>query len=250
MSRPVSARRNVELKAIDPDPDRSLTVCRALGASDRGVIEQRDTYFAVARGTLKLREASPGRPHLIQYERDDRPQERHSSYRIIEIADADTARDALTAALGIARIVTKRRHLLLWKSVRIHLDQVDDLGRFIELEAVAAPESDLAGEHALVAELRRALDITDDRLCAAGYAGQLGTWAHNRPCAREFLRATRNTTAVGPSSRQYSLPEPRSQPCHRPSPNASPAATNSASSVATPSSPISTACSSTTRPPR
>src|SRR3712207_5002758 len=54
---PVSApRRNVELKATDPDPQRSLAVCLELGAEDRGVIVQRDTYFRVPTGRLKLRE--------------------------------------------------------------------------------------------------------------------------------------------------------------------------------------------------
>lgn len=65
-----SARRNVELKAKNPDSERSLATCRALGAVDRGVISQRDTYFEVSSGGLKLREESPGGPHLIQFERE------------------------------------------------------------------------------------------------------------------------------------------------------------------------------------
>jgi hypothetical protein len=75
-------RRNIELKAIDPDPSASLEVCRVLGAEDRGVIAQRDTYFEVARGGLKLRDEQPGRPHLIQFERASEPQQRESRYRI------------------------------------------------------------------------------------------------------------------------------------------------------------------------
>lgn len=83
-------------------------------------------------------------------------------------------RAALEAALGSRGTVEKRRHLFLWNGVRIHLDEVIGLGPFIELEAVAPPESDLVKEHQLIAELRAAFEITDDRLCAAGYAGQLG----------------------------------------------------------------------------
>jgi hypothetical protein len=75
-------RRNIELKARDPDPSVSLEVCRALGAEDRGTIAQRDTYFKVASGGLKLREEQPGRPHLIQFERTSEPQQRESRYRI------------------------------------------------------------------------------------------------------------------------------------------------------------------------
>jgi adenylate cyclase class IV len=75
-------RRNIELKARDPDSSASLEVCRALGAEDRGIITQRDTYFAVTHGGLKLREEQPGRPHLVQFERASEPQQRESRYRI------------------------------------------------------------------------------------------------------------------------------------------------------------------------
>jgi adenylate cyclase, class 2 len=144
-----------------------------LGAEDRSTIAQRDTYFKVARGGLKLREEQPGHPHLIQFERANEPQQRESRYRIIEVSDGPALCAALTAAIGIRGVVVKRRRLLLWQSVRIHLDEVEQLGTFIELEAVAPPDSDLNHEHRLVAELRNALGITDKRLVAVGYAEQL-----------------------------------------------------------------------------
>jgi adenylate cyclase class IV len=161
------------LKAIDQDPSVSLKVCRALGVEDYGTIAQRDTYFEVAHGGLKLREEQPGRPHLIQFERASELQQRESRYRIIEVSDAAALCAALAAAIGIRVVVAKRRHLLLWQSVRIHLDEVERLGTFIELEAVAPADSDLAHEHRLVAELRDALGITDERLVALGYGAQL-----------------------------------------------------------------------------
>ncbi len=166
-------RRNVELKARDDDLDWSLSVCRKLGAEDHGTIQQRDTYFTVTGGGLKLREESPGSAHLIQFERADEPQQRESRYRIVGIEDGPQLRVALQAALGVSVVVAKCRRLHIWREVRIHLDVVDRLGTFIELEAVAAPESDLTREHALVEELRAALAITDDRLVSRGYAAQL-----------------------------------------------------------------------------
>jgi predicted adenylyl cyclase CyaB len=167
------ARRNVELKATDPDPRRSLRTCRSLGARDCGVIVQRDTYFEVRIGGLKLREETPGKPHLIQFIRASQPDQRESRYRIVEVDDADVLSAALAESLGTSGIVVKRRRLLLWNDVRIHLDEVEGLGSFIELEAVAPPESDLTREHDLVVQLRKALLITDDRLSAEGYAEQL-----------------------------------------------------------------------------
>lgn len=166
-------RRNIELKARDPNPAASLDVCRALGAEDHGTLVQRDTYFEVARGGLKLREEHPGRPHLIQFQRASEPQQRESRYRIIDIDDGATLLAALDAAIGIRGVVAKHRRLFLWQNVRIHLDTVEQLGSFIELEAVAPAESDLSSEHRLVAELRVALSITDERLVSLGYAEQL-----------------------------------------------------------------------------
>ena len=166
-------RRNIELKAVDPDPARSVHVCRAIGAEDAGLLDQVDTYFGVQHGRLKLRVESPGRPHFIQYERADRPEARQSAYRIVAVDDGDRLRAALAAALGVVATVEKRRHLFLWHQVRIHLDEVAGLGSFIELEAVALAGSDLAKERSRVAELRVALGITDDRLCAEGYAARL-----------------------------------------------------------------------------
>jgi homotetrameric cytidine deaminase len=152
-------RRNVELKALDPDPERSLAVCRELGAEDRGVLRQRDTYFRAREGRLKLREEEPGGAVLIQYDRPDGPQARESRYRLVPVPDPEATLEALDAALGTLVVVSKERHLFLWDGVRIHLDRVEGLGSFVELEGVAPAESDLAAEQEKVARLREALQI-------------------------------------------------------------------------------------------
>jgi homotetrameric cytidine deaminase len=154
-------RRNVELKAVDPDPDRTLSLALALGASDEGVIVQRDTYFHVASGRLKLREEEPGEAHLIAYSRPDDPAVRVSSYRVLPAAEGTLA--ALSETLGVDVVVEKRRHLLLWETVRIHLDEIAGLGSFLELEAVAEPDSDLSRERAQVEHLIAELQIGELR---------------------------------------------------------------------------------------
>jgi len=163
----------VELKAHDPNPARTLERALAAGAEDRGALRQRDTYFAVARGRLKLREEEPGGATLIAYERPDDAAERVSRYRLVPVAEPEPLRAALAAAAGVLTVVVKRRHLLLWETVRIHLDDVRDLGAFLELEAVAAPGSDLARERAQVAHLRDVLGIGDAALRAGSYADAL-----------------------------------------------------------------------------
>jgi homotetrameric cytidine deaminase len=169
-----ASMRNVELKARDPDPARTLERALAIGADQIGEIRQRDTYFAGARGRLKLREQDTDGPplfdELIEYSRPDSTDARTSTYRRVPVADAAPLREALDAAYGAVATVTKRRLLLLWEGVRIHLDEVEGLGSFLEIEAVADPESDLAAEHEKVERLRAELGIKDAHLIATSYA--------------------------------------------------------------------------------
>jgi homotetrameric cytidine deaminase len=160
----VARMRNVELKARDPDPARTLALALEAGAEDLGEIAQRDTYFSGARERLKLREQEPGASELIA---------RVSEYRRVPVSDAGALREALDASLGTVVVVDKRRRLLLWEGVRIHLDEVDGLGSFLELEAVAPEGSDLSAERAKVERLRGELGVDDGNLVATGYSDLL-----------------------------------------------------------------------------
>jgi predicted adenylyl cyclase CyaB len=164
--------RNIELKAHNPDPERSLATSLALGAADHGWLHQLDTYFEVSHGRLKLREQDDS-AELIQYERADEAIERESRYRIVPVQNPDAVKEALAASLGVLVAVEKARRLLVWRNVRIHLDDVPGLGSFVELEAVAEAGSDLVGEYESIRKLRRALEITDERILAGSYSDQL-----------------------------------------------------------------------------
>jgi predicted adenylyl cyclase CyaB len=165
-------RRNIELKARDPDPDRSLQAALALGATDEGWLHQIDTYFRVPNGRLKLREESP-EAHLIAYNRADQAAARESRYRIVSISDPEGLKQGLAETLGVLAVVEKVRRLLLWQHARIHLDKVRDLGTFIEIEAVADPTSDLNIERRHASELEEALAITPDQIVAFSYSDEL-----------------------------------------------------------------------------
>jgi homotetrameric cytidine deaminase len=182
-------RRNVELKATDPDPERSLAVCLELGAEDRGVLVQRDTYFRVPDGRLKLREETPGGAALIQYDRPDAAEARESRYRIAPVEDGGALREALAAALGTLVVVDKERRLLLWEGVRIHLDRVEGLGSFLELEGVAPAGSDLEPERARVARLSEALGLDAGRILSDSYSDRLLAAAAGGPGGEADLLA-------------------------------------------------------------
>lgn len=167
------ARRNLELKAADPAPERTLAAAIALGAEDHGTLHQRDTYFHAVKGRLKLREAPPATAELISYLRADREGPKVSNYRIVPVYDPAALTDALTDTLGLRTVVEKARRLLIWRGVRIHLDRVTGLGDFVELEAVSDRIGGLPEEEARVTHLSAELGIKDDNLVARGYADLL-----------------------------------------------------------------------------
>jgi predicted adenylyl cyclase CyaB len=147
-----------------------------LGARAAAVLHQRDTYFHVRHGRLKLREIAPegGAPsaELIQYARPDESSARTSDYVIAPVADAASMREALARALGVRVVVAKRRSLFLWRHTRIHLDEVEGLGSFLELETVVTDQSD-SDARAELAEAAAALGIRDEERIALSYADLL-----------------------------------------------------------------------------
>jgi adenylate cyclase class 2 len=162
--------RNLEIKAIDADPEATFAAALRLGAEDQGMLRQRDTYFHAVQGRLKLREAPPRPAELIAYARAERAGPKVSLYRVVPVADHVALIDALADSLGVRVVVEKVRRLLLWRNVRIHLDRVADLGDFVEIEAIATSPGGLEVERDRVEELRAALGITEERLVALGYA--------------------------------------------------------------------------------
>jgi len=139
--------RNVEVKIRVDDLETIRSHALALGAADRGPLHQVDTYFRTpsARGArLKLREHRPGRSELIAYRRPDTAGLRASDFHLVPVDDPTALREALAHALGVARQVTKTRHLFLLGRTRIHLDHVEGLGDFLELEVVLDERDDVA----------------------------------------------------------------------------------------------------------
>jgi predicted adenylyl cyclase CyaB len=169
---PAGERLLVELKARCPDLDAVRARLAGRARLERTLC-QVDTYFAVPRGRLKLRE-TPGRlAALIFYERPDVAGIKASDVRLAPVASPDTLRPLLAAALGIRAVVTKTREIWRLDGVQVHLDTVEGLGTFLELETlVAAPAGRLAAE-ARLRDLLGTLGIDPDRLEARSYGDLL-----------------------------------------------------------------------------
>jgi adenylate cyclase, class 2 len=160
---------NIEIKALDPNRAATLERCRLLDTVDAGLLHQRDTYFAVARGTLKLREElGSGTAELILYERPADDGIRSSHYVRAPVAGEETRR-LLERALPIVGVVEKRRHLFLWNQIRIHLDEVEGLGSFVELEAIVSERMSADEARAAIDVLLKSLEIDPATLEPGGY---------------------------------------------------------------------------------
>jgi predicted adenylyl cyclase CyaB len=164
--------RNLEAKFRLGDLDAARAVALALGYTPSANFIQRDTFFVVARGKLKLREQAPA-AWLIRYERDRESGLMLSHYEIVPVADPARTREMLAHALGVLAEVRKHRSLHTRRNVRLHLDRVETLGNFGEIEAVLDEESgkgDAADSaRAPVDELLAALGVGASELIEVSY---------------------------------------------------------------------------------
>jgi predicted adenylyl cyclase CyaB len=162
-------RRNVEIKARITDL-KALTA-RVKSVADRGpeLITQEDTFFHSDRGRLKLRKFSEAEGELIYYERPDSEAPAECRYRIIPTVEPDGVVEMLASSHGIQGVVRKKRTLYMTDQTRIHLDEVEGLGSFLELEVVLRPDQDAAEGVRIAEQLMDRLGIDRVDLVKTAY---------------------------------------------------------------------------------
>jgi predicted adenylyl cyclase CyaB len=169
----MSESRNVEIKARISSIEALVPRVAALADQGPVEIEQDDTFFVCERGRIKLRALSATEGQLIFYRRANQAGPKESRFVISPTASPDSLRDALTLAYGSAGRVRKHRTLYLVGRTRVHLDRVESLGHFLELEVVLAEgESPDAGVKEARA-LMTALGLADDQLIDGAYVDLL-----------------------------------------------------------------------------
>lgn len=164
---------NIEIKAHCQNLDEVVERLHKLGATLHAEEQQTDTFFKVQSGRLKLRERSPGEPYLIPYLRSDISGPKQSQYALIKMSDVATEKYLLSQVLGVRGVVEKKRAIYLFQNVRIHLDNVNHLGTFIELEGVISPEYDEVTSQHNVDFLIKKLNISDNELVKTAYIDML-----------------------------------------------------------------------------
>jgi predicted adenylyl cyclase CyaB len=126
---------NIEIKAKCSDHGKVRSVLKSHNADFEGVDHQIDTYFKVPNGRLKLREGNIEN-YLIFYEREDKEGPKQSNVILHKTEPDSSLKETLTKSLGILAIVDKQREIYFIDNVKFHLDSVQDLGTFMEIEAI------------------------------------------------------------------------------------------------------------------
>ncbi len=126
--------QNLELKIklVDPEIVESILINNNIELS--GVLNQKDIYYSVKRGLLKLRVEGEN-SFLIKYLRNESGNDRWSDYEIIQLTNGD-AEKFLSNIFTIETTVKKTRKLYWLLNTRIHIDKVENLGSFLELETI------------------------------------------------------------------------------------------------------------------
>lgn len=161
--------RNIEIKVRTLDMKEMLT--RVAGLADYGPTEifQDDTFFSCPKGRLKLRVFSADEGQLIFYKRPDISGPKESFYMISQTNSPDSLRDVLSMAYGQSGRVKKHRTLFIKGRTRIHLDRVEGLGDFLELEVVLSEGEQPDAATAEAGELLRRLGISHEQFVEGAY---------------------------------------------------------------------------------
>jgi len=129
---------NLEIKIKTGSHKVYIETLKSIGAEYYGILNQKDVYFKVPSGLLKLR-IENDKYTLIKYNRDEKGK-RWSSYELLKLErmhpGGKDPEKYMTDIFKTETIVKKKRTLYLYNNTRIHLDEVKGLGKFLELETL------------------------------------------------------------------------------------------------------------------
>ncbi|KAF4530123.1 hypothetical protein B566_EDAN001380 [Ephemera danica] len=168
--------RNVEIKARVRDLNDLLNRAKDVSNSPGEVLQQEDAFFKTEKGRLKLREEANKNGNeawLIFYNRPDGDGPRMCQYQKCEVSNSKGLQSLLSDALGITGKVKKTRHLFMIGQTRVHIDTVDNLGSFMELEVGLEDDESVEKGQEIAKSLMQQLNISEEDLIPVAYADLL-----------------------------------------------------------------------------
>lgn len=202
-------RRNIEIKARiadDADYENRVEIAKNLTNTAGEVLNQRDVFYNVSNGRLKLRiqvritidwlikngdlrwwKFQDGTAMLVQYARPDTSGPKLSEFDVLDVTEPDRLDRMLSNSLGVIGEVKKSRYLFLHEQTRIHLDKVDGLGSFLEFEVCLRPEQTIEDGTQITNELMKLFKISDTDLMTGAYMDELlQKWNHSHQVFNHF----------------------------------------------------------------
>ncbi|XP_018326380.1 uncharacterized protein LOC108737777 [Agrilus planipennis] len=169
--------RNIEIKARVKNLSDLVNKINSITNSGKTIIKQSDIFFNQEKGRLKLRKFESGDAELIYYERPDIEGPKLSSFEKCDLKFecVDGLIKVLTTAMGVKGVVKKERHLYIIDQTRIHIDQVEGLGTFIELEVVLREDQTVEDGSVIAKDLMQKLNIQEEDLLNKAYIDLLLT---------------------------------------------------------------------------
>lgn len=164
--------RNVEIKASVASLPRLLKLVQGLSDKEGTVLVQKDIFYNCPNGRLKLRSIKvneKSRSELIFYQRPDHSGPKVSNFSTTPVTDADAMDWVLGSSLGRRGVVAKTRQLFMVGQTRVHVDQVKDLGDFMELEVVLDDSQTPEDGAAIARDLMEKLEVKEGNLITKAY---------------------------------------------------------------------------------
>ena len=174
------AKRNIEIKAKFKNQEFNINNCNF-----EGILNQKDTFFKSTNGRLKLREetsiSKENKNYLVQYQRNDQKNAKLSTFYVADVRDPKNMIEILKRSNGIIGVIVKKRSLYIHTTykldedlkipikTRIHIDDVNGLGEFIELEVMLDPSQTIKQGKEIVENLSFLLGISDEDLIDCAY---------------------------------------------------------------------------------
>lgn len=164
---------NIEIKARTNKADQIREYLLSNGADYKGLDVQTDTYFNVPAGRLKLRQGNIENS-LTFYNRSDLSGPKQSDFELLEIESGDELKSILSKAIGVKVTVRKNREIYYIENVKFHLDTLEGIGQFVEIEATNKDNSLPAAKlHEQCVLYMNAFEITEQDLIPISYSDML-----------------------------------------------------------------------------
>jgi len=176
--------QNLEIKCHYPNHRLAARLSvQEIPAEYRGRLVQTDTYFDIHPGRLKLRQNALHPPdgqrlpetwdELIAYRRPNRRSPKSSIFQLWPVPDGSNALKFFTDSFGIKVRVSKSRRLYIADNLRIHVDSVVGLGRFLEFELAVNAAHPLSSCRKKMQRLLALFQIPPEHLVRYSYSDLL-----------------------------------------------------------------------------